>query len=78
MLQLIQSNEQAFLDFINTDDDDTTAEGEAPQQQQPQSVFIRLTEEEKTAIERLKALGFPEELVIQVSYSPLKKLRWGC
>uniref|UniRef100_A0A5K3F4I5 UV excision repair protein RAD23 n=2 Tax=Mesocestoides corti TaxID=53468 RepID=A0A5K3F4I5_MESCO len=67
LLRLIQANEQAFLDFINADDDVTNPEGEQPQPL-PHHI-IRLTEQEKSAIDRLKALGFPEDDVIQAYFA---------
>lgn len=33
----------------------------------PRSVVINITPEERAAVDRLKALGFSEELVVQVS-----------
>ncbi|VDQ07936.1 unnamed protein product [Trichobilharzia regenti] len=50
LFRLIQENEQAFLEFLNT----------------PRQTVLTMTADERAAVDRLKALGFPEELVIQV------------
>ncbi|CAH8581450.1 unnamed protein product [Schistosoma turkestanicum] len=61
LFRLIQENEQAFLEFINTPVTGTTRPGSQRQ------TVLTMTAEERAAVDRLKALGFPEELVIQVS-----------
>ena len=77
-LQLIQENEQSFLDFLNAPisseagetEDVESSESAAPgtvRQGEPRQVILTMTQEERAAIERLQALGFPEELVIQVN-----------
>jgi UV excision repair protein RAD23 len=55
LLQMISSNQQEFIRMLN----EPEAEG------QQGSSYIQVTTEEKEAIERLKALGFEEHLVIQ-------------
>ncbi|CAH8664108.1 unnamed protein product [Heterobilharzia americana] len=63
LFRLIQENEQAFLEFLNTPVTGTTRP--AGQRQ----TVLTMTAEERAAVDRLKALGFPEELVIQPSLS---------
>lgn len=67
-MQAIHANENGFLDFINSDAEETNQESDQPRP--PTQHIIRLTEQEKTAIERLKALGFSEDEVIQVTFIP--------
>ncbi|KAH8866471.1 UV excision repair protein RAD23 like [Schistosoma japonicum] len=62
-VDLIQENEQAFLEFLNTPVTGTTRP--AGQRQ----TILTMTAEERAAVDRLKALGFPEELVIQAYYA---------
>ncbi|CAH8664119.1 unnamed protein product [Heterobilharzia americana] len=63
LFRLIQENEQAFLEFLNTPVTGTTRP--AGQRQ----TVLTMTAEERAAVDRLKALGFPEELVIQAYYA---------
>ncbi|VDP27119.1 unnamed protein product [Schistosoma margrebowiei] len=65
LFRLIQENEQAFLEFINTPVTGTTRPGGQRQ------TVLTMTAEERAAVDRLKALGFPEELVIQVSFQEM-------
>ncbi|VDL59950.1 unnamed protein product [Hymenolepis diminuta] len=67
LINAIQENEGAFLDFVNSDPD-PSAEPDAPSGGGRHHV-IRLTEEEKNAVDRLKALGFPEHEVIQAYFA---------
>ncbi|VDN95924.1 unnamed protein product [Rodentolepis nana] len=68
LINAIQENESAFLDFVNSDPD-PSAETEAAPGGGRQHHIIRLTEEEKNAVDRLKALGFAEEEVIQAYFA---------
>ncbi|KAK4474492.1 hypothetical protein MN116_001641 [Schistosoma mekongi] len=63
LFRLIQENEQAFLEFLNT-----PVTGTARPAGQRQTI-LTMTAEERAAVDRLKALGFPEELVIQAYYA---------
>ncbi|CAH8873771.1 unnamed protein product [Trichobilharzia szidati] len=63
LFRLIQENEQAFLEFLNT-----PASGTPRSPGQRQTV-LTMTADERAAVDRLKALGFPEELVIQAYYA---------
>ncbi|KAF8561311.1 hypothetical protein P879_07647 [Paragonimus westermani] len=74
LLRLIQENEQTFLEFLNAPINPEAGEGEgtdasdvAPSR--GPTAVITVTPEERAAIDRLKALGFPEELVIQAYYA---------
>ncbi len=60
LLQLINANQQAFLQLLNDGGEDE-GEGGAP----PGAQYIQVTQEEKAAIDRLEALGFDRALVIE-------------
>jgi len=67
LFNLIQEHEREFLEFLNSDDDTVApGEGEHPH---PEPVVLQMTQDEKNAVERLKDLGFPEDLVIQAYYA---------
>lgn len=68
LINAIQENESAFLDFVNSDPD-PSAEADAAPGGGRQHHIIRLTEEDKNAVDRLKALGFPEDEVIQAYFA---------
>ncbi|KAM3186998.1 hypothetical protein ACTXT7_003175 [Hymenolepis weldensis] len=67
LINAIQENEGAFLDFVNSDSDPSAETDAAPGGGRHH--VIRLTEEEKNAVDRLKALGFPEHEVIQAYFA---------
>uniref|UniRef100_A0AC34FV72 UV excision repair protein RAD23 n=1 Tax=Panagrolaimus sp. ES5 TaxID=591445 RepID=A0AC34FV72_9BILA len=79
LMQLIRENEQEFLALLNSDDDASSnaAEGEgiapvgaaaAGGQQLPPNV-IAITEADRDAINRLKEMGFGEQLVIEAYFA---------
>nr|AAI08001.1 Zgc:123349 [Danio rerio] len=61
LLQQITQHQERFVQMLNE------PEAEAPAA--PQTNYIQVTPQEKEAIERLKALGFPEGLVIQAYFA---------
>lgn len=76
LLQAISQHQQAFVRMLNEPASPATGGAaavdesavEAPQPQQPQNV-IQVSPQDKEAIERLKALGFPEHMVIQAYFA---------
>ncbi|KAM7011920.1 LOW QUALITY PROTEIN: UV excision repair protein RAD23 homolog B-like [Tautogolabrus adspersus] len=69
LLQQITQHQERFVQMLNEPRGrNTSGEGaEAPET--PQTNYIQVTPQEKEAIERLKALGFPEGLVIQAYFA---------
>ncbi|XP_049444018.1 RAD23 homolog A, nucleotide excision repair protein b [Epinephelus fuscoguttatus] len=69
LLQQITQHQERFVQMLNEPrGDDTGGEG-AEAQGSPHTNYIQVTPQEKEAIERLKALGFPEGLVIQAYFA---------
>lgn len=77
LLQAISQHQQAFVRMLNEPvstpatgaaPDDSAVENPIPAAQQPQNV-IQVSPQDKEAIERLKALGFPEHMVIQAYFA---------
>uniref|UniRef100_A0A914YYB0 UV excision repair protein RAD23 n=1 Tax=Panagrolaimus superbus TaxID=310955 RepID=A0A914YYB0_9BILA len=74
LMQLIRENETEFLSLLNSDDDaaSNAPEGEgaggAGGQQLPPNV-IAITEADRDAINRIQAMGFPEQLVIEAYFA---------
>lgn len=67
LLQQITQHQERFVQMLN---EPLGGEAEAAQAQgAPQTSYIQVTQQEKEAIERLKALGFPEGLVIQAYFA---------
>lgn len=80
LLRQIQENEQGFLEFLNAPINPEAGEGEGieasdasvtgpPRSRERPSIILTMTPEEQAAINRLKALGFPEDLVVQAYYA---------
>ncbi|XP_036970903.1 RAD23 homolog A, nucleotide excision repair protein b isoform X1 [Acanthopagrus latus] len=69
LLQQITQHQERFVQMLNEPRvGDTGGEG-AEAQGSPPTNYIQVTPQEKEAIERLKALGFPEGLVIQAYFA---------
>ncbi|KAM4643793.1 LOW QUALITY PROTEIN: UV excision repair protein RAD23 homolog A [Amazona ochrocephala] len=71
LLQQISQHQEQFIQMLNEPLGELEAEGEmgAIGDESPQMSYIQVTPQEKEAIERLKALGFPEGLVIQAYFA---------
>uniref|UniRef100_A0A3B5A1D3 UV excision repair protein RAD23 n=1 Tax=Stegastes partitus TaxID=144197 RepID=A0A3B5A1D3_9TELE len=69
LLQQITQHQERFVQMLNEPrSGDAGGEG-AEAQGSPHTNYIQVTPQEKEAIERLKALGFPEGLVIQAYFA---------
>jgi len=76
LLQIISQNQEAFIRMINEGDAGEEGEGgipglpgEGPGDALDQPGVIQVSPQDKEAIERLKALGFPEHLVVQAYFA---------
>merc|ERR1711935_1288552 len=80
LLQNIGQYQEAFIRMINESDDSSSGSGgggrsgsgrPAPEGEGPlgESGVIQVSPQDKEAIERLKALGFPEHLVVQAYFA---------
>ncbi|NWS50385.1 RD23A protein, partial [Probosciger aterrimus] len=72
LLQQISQHQEQFIQMLNEPLGELgEVEGEmgAIGDESPQMSYIQVTPQEKEAIERLKALGFPEGLVIQAYFA---------
>jgi len=75
LLQLISQNQEDFIRMINESEDGETEtggggqSGEGPGDLLDQPGVIQVSPQDKEAIERLKALGFPEHLVVQAYFA---------
>merc|ERR1712083_1000739 len=78
LLQIISQNQEAFIRMINESDDGSssgsggTGSGRTPaagEEHLGESGVIQVSPQDKEAIERLKALGFPEHLVVQAYFA---------
>ncbi|XP_061495960.1 UV excision repair protein RAD23 homolog A isoform X5 [Rhineura floridana] len=75
LLQQISQHQEQFIQMLNeplgemAEIADIEGEMGAIGEEAPQMNYIQVTPQEKEAIERLKALGFPESLVIQAYFA---------
>ncbi|XP_037625210.1 RAD23 homolog A, nucleotide excision repair protein b isoform X1 [Sebastes umbrosus] len=69
LLQQITRHQERFVQMLNEPRGGDMAGEGAEAQGSPQTNYIQVTPQEKEAIERLKALGFPEGLVIQAYFA---------
>lgn len=70
LLQLISDNQEGFVNMLNEPDDESG--GERPSiglTADSEAGAINVTPQDRDAIERLKALGFPEHLVLQAYFA---------
>lgn len=67
LLQQITQHQERFVQMLNEPHGGEAGAAEAPSA--PQTNYIQVTPQEKEAIDRLKALGFPEGLVIQAYFA---------
>ncbi|XP_018616938.1 RAD23 homolog A, nucleotide excision repair protein a isoform X1 [Scleropages formosus] len=66
LLQYISQHQELFIQMLN---EPAGPEGEEEEEEGGAANYIQVTAQEKEAIERLKALGFPEVLVIQAYFA---------
>jgi len=73
LLQIISQNQEAFIRMINEGEAGEEGEGGIPglpgDEALDQPGVIQVSPQDKEAIERLKALGFPEHLVVQAYFA---------
>merc|ERR1719278_1051192 len=75
LLQLISQNQEDFIRMINESEEGEGetggggVPGEGPGDLLDQPGVIQVSPQDKEAIERLKALGFPEHLVVQAYFA---------
>lgn len=69
LLQMISQNQEQFLQMLNEPDPAPEQEGAGGVNAPPGPGYISVTPEEKQAIDRLKALGFPEAMCIQAYFA---------
>ncbi|XP_051550101.1 UV excision repair protein RAD23 homolog A-like [Myxocyprinus asiaticus] len=69
LLQQITQHQERFVQMLNEPQAGEPGDGAAEVQAAPPTNYIHVTPQEKEAIERLKALGFPEGLVIQAYFA---------
>lgn len=66
LLAMISQNQARFVEMLNEADTEAEQQG---QEGEDNSGYIHVTPQEKEAIDRLKALGFPEAMCIQAYFA---------
>jgi len=71
LLQIISQNQEAFIRMINESEggEEGVGGGEGDETAGDQPGVIQVSPQDKEAIERLKALGFPEHMVVQAYFA---------
>lgn len=69
LLQIISQNQEAFIRMINESEGEEGAAVEGEEGGADQPGVIQVSPQDKEAIERLKALGFPEHMVVQAYFA---------
>jgi len=69
LLSIISQNQEAFIRMINEGEAGDEGEGLPGEGDLDQPGVIQVSPQDKEAIERLKALGFPENLVVQAYFA---------
>jgi len=69
LLQIISQNQEAFIRMINETEGEEGLTEAGEEQGLDQPGVIQVSPQDKEAIERLKALGFPEHLVVQAYFA---------
>lgn len=69
LLQIITENQDRFVQMLNEPLESGASPGTTGNQSSMEPGYIQVTPEEKQAVERLKALGFPEGLCIQAYFA---------
>ncbi|MBN3316972.1 ZN462 protein, partial [Atractosteus spatula] len=69
LLQQISSHQEQFIQMLNEPAQEVAGQGVVAEAGGGHMNYIQVTPQEKEAIERLKALGFPEGLVIQAYFA---------
>uniref|UniRef100_A0A1I8EKE1 UV excision repair protein RAD23 n=3 Tax=Wuchereria bancrofti TaxID=6293 RepID=A0A1I8EKE1_WUCBA len=69
LMEAIQNNQEEFVNLLNNGSVGSGGGGVAPPAGEQRQVAIHVTEAERDAINRLKSMGFPEQLVIEAYFA---------